>query len=124
MSEYVREQPWAKHYQHVWTERAGNVSLPHWLRVAAVAYGGHGPNGHCPLNPGDLAWALFHLDDGTGEVVPSSNTARAVEIAVRNGWLDQKSSARCLVVPAHAVSKENGNVNAPCPWHDRKRKKA
>lgn len=113
--------PWARHFQTVWQERAGDVNLPDWLRVAALAYGTHAENGHALQRPGNVALVLARVDPSTGEVTPQSrqNVYRAIQAAIRHQWLAEGSTARCLIVPAHAISKgTEGGRPAPCPQHD------
>lgn len=111
------EHPWAKHYQHAWAERSGDPNLPDWLRVAALAYGKHSANGHASFAPGDLALVLGTIDRETGELRPSRNVSRAIQTAVRYGWLATGSRTRCLVVPAFAVSGGLGSEYAKCQVH-------
>ena len=108
--------PWARHYQDVWQERAGDPRLPYWLRVAALAYGSHADNGHARFKRGEIAVVLAAVDSGTGVVRPYRNVRRAVTLAVEYGWLEAGSYWGCLIVPAHAVKK--GALTAaprPCP---------
>lgn len=112
-----REHPWAKHYQHVWLERALDDSLPDWLRVAALAYGKHSANGHANLGPGELARTLASVNRETGEIRPNQNVNRAIANAVRHGWLVGGSKSRCLVVPSHAVTGGLGNAYKACLVH-------
>ena len=111
------QNPWAKHRQHVWEERAGDPALPDWVRVAALAYGKHSANGHANFGPGQVALVLGVVDRATGELRPNQNVSRAIGTAIRYGWLAQGSKARCLVVPPHAVEGGLGNASAPCPFH-------
>lgn len=110
---------WSRHYQHAWLDRAGERSLPNWLRVACVAYGQHRANGHAMFRPGDLALILAHVDGDTGEVTPLDrrHLHRAIQKAVQYGWLANGSTARCLIVPAHAVTGGLGSATAECPQH-------
>jgi hypothetical protein len=115
---------WARHYQNVWGERAGDASYPMWLRVASAAYGSHRANGHAQYARGALALVLGHVDKTTGEIVPldRSNLRRAIQTAVEFGWLARQSTARCLVVPAHAIDGGlGGSPHQECPQHSRSR---
>jgi hypothetical protein len=38
--------PWAKHFQSAWENRAADANLPPWTRVASLAYARHEANGH------------------------------------------------------------------------------
>lgn len=105
--------PWARHYQSAWEERAARRNLPNWLRVAALAYGGHAANGHALFKPGDLAIALGE----PGRPMDKHNVQRAIKTAVDNGWLSGLSGSTCLVVPAHAVTGGMGRPNQTCPVH-------
>lgn len=113
------ENPWARHYQGVWSERSGDPSLPDWLRVAALAYGRHRANGHATFGAGRVALVLARVDTATGELTPSSNVSRAIAKAVEYGWLAQGSKTRCLIVPRHAVEGGVGHPFAACPVHDK-----
>lgn len=113
---------WARHYQHVWEERAGDPRLPLWLRVAALAYGRHDSNGHAPFKRGQVALILGRPPDDTGGPHPLDRREvwRAIDRAVMFEWLAEGSNARCLVVPAHAVKKGRlGEREKPCPIHNR-----
>ncbi|HVU73075.1 MAG TPA: hypothetical protein VHE83_08945 [Mycobacteriales bacterium] len=111
--------PWSRHYQSTWMERAGNRSLPDWLRVAAAAYGSHKANGHAMFGRGDLACLLARVNPETGEMacLDRRHVYRAIELAVEYGWLAPGSTARCLIVPGHAVSGGIGNPTDVCPQH-------
>ena len=122
MTRQPAEPTWARHYQDVWHERSGDRRLPKWLRVAALAYGSHENNGHARFKRGEVALILAVVDHETGEVVPLDRRAvfRVIQQAVAYGWLDEGSTARCLIVPAHAIKK--GRLDAhtePCPIHVR-----
>jgi hypothetical protein len=108
---------WTRHYQSVWEERAGDWRAPRWLRVACLAYGLHRANGHATLGAGMLALTLASPDPKTGEMVPDKNPGRAVELAVRYGWLAPGSNVRCLVVPAHAIVGPGGDPHLSCSHH-------
>lgn len=116
---------WARHYQSVWQERAANPDLPAWLRVVSLAYGSHKANGHAQFGAGDLAVALGSVDMETGELVemPRQNVHRTIQTAVRYGWLAEGSTARCLIVPAHAISGGMGSPSEECPLHSRRTRK-
>jgi hypothetical protein len=117
------ETAWARHYQDIWHERAGDKRLPKWLRVAALAYGSHENNGHARFKRGEVALVLATVNHDTGEVVPLDRRElfRVIHQAVEYEWLVDGSTARCLIVPAHAVKKGplKGPVK-PCPIHVRK----
>lgn len=113
---------WAKHYRGTYSERSGDPRLPRWLRVACIALANHRANGHARFlngsktGPGDLALILAEPDPVTGEVIPATRHAvhRAIDSAVRYGWLAPGSSPTCLIVPAHAASYGIGDPNEPC----------
>lgn len=114
------QQPtWARHFQNTWHERAGHPHLPAWLRVAALAYGSHRANGHATFGRGDVGLVLGRVDPSTGEVMPTTrqDVHRAVVKAVEYGWLAAGSTARCLIVPAHAISGGLGRPDDQCPQH-------
>lgn len=108
-----RQNPWSGHYQSVWHERAGDVRLPYWLRVAALAYGSHKANGHATFNPGDVALVL-----GTPEASMSRmNVKRAIDKAIEYGWLRAGSTSLCLMVPSYAITLGLGNPRSACRVH-------
>ena len=111
------ERPWARHYMEEWHSRAGDSRFPHWLRVAALAYGSHHDNGHAPFKRGQIALVLGSVDRTTGEVSPYGNVGRAIADAVAYGWLAPESYWGCLVVPAHAIKKGQHGRRTPCPVH-------
>lgn len=112
---------WSRHYQSVWLERAGDAELPDWLRVAALAYGSHRANGHALFKRGHVALILAAVDTRTGALTPRSRQSvhRAIRTAIRHGWLVEGSTARCLVVPGHAISGGLGSPVDDCPQHAR-----
>jgi hypothetical protein len=116
------QNPWAKHYQGVWHERAGDPRLPYWFRVTALAFGCHCQNGHARFDKGQIGMVLGRLDPDTGEFFPLDrhNVRRAIDKAVEFGLLAEGSSALCLVVPAHAISGGVcGSPAAVCPLEQR-----
>lgn len=117
-----RGNPFAMHFQLVWQERAGDRRLVLWLRVAALAYGMHRANGHACFGPGQIALSLTTVDPDTGEVYQPTRQQiyRAIGTAVDYGWLASTSSARCLVVPPHAVYGGLGHAWDDCKWHAEK----
>lgn len=119
----VKEAPWARHYQTEWQSRAGDRRLPHWLRVAALAYGSHQDNGHARFKRGEIALILGEIDKETGEVRPYANVGRAIRDAVSYGWLERDSFWGCLVVPAHAIKKGRHGHSPECPIHLKRRRK-
>lgn len=115
-------KPWTMHYMDVWQERAGNPSLPCWVRVVSLAYGGMERNGHCPLAPGDIEFTLSVVDKVTGTLTPAdpSNVNRAIRFAVEQGFLGEGSNRRCLVVPRYvAEGGVRGHEHASCTRHSR-----
>lgn len=116
----VVQNPWSRHYQAVWEERAADRGLPLWLRIAALAYGKHRANGHAAFGRGMVALTLGTppSDHGPAQPVDSANLRRALNTAVQRGWLASGSSTRCLVVPAHAITGGLGNPSELCPVHD------
>jgi hypothetical protein len=120
------KNPWARHYQRVWHDRAGDPRLPNWLRVAALAYGSHAANGHAVFKPGQISLVLGHVNSDTGEVRPldKGSVQRAIRTAVEYGWLRSGSGTRCLVVPGHAITGGLGNADDECPQHRKGRRSA
>ncbi|MCU1675618.1 MAG: hypothetical protein JWM93_376 [Frankiales bacterium] len=115
--------PWARHFQHVWHERAGDPRLPLWLRVSALAYGRHTANGHATFRAGDVRLVLGKVDtDGVIAQPSSKEVHRAIGTAMQYGYLGSESSVRCLVVPPHAIAGGLGDELSPCSEHDRRRR--
>lgn len=114
--------PWAKHFQLVWEERAGDARMPLWFRVVCLAYGKHRANGHASFDPGQVALVLSTVDPDTGELITPDrrHIHRAIRTAAEYGFITQASSTRCLVVPGHAVMGGLGRPQTPCRWHDRR----
>lgn len=106
---------WARHYQEAWHSRSGDPRLPHWLRVAALAYGSHGENGHARFKRGEVALILGRVEPLTGEIHPYANVRRAIGEAISYGWLDDGSYWGCLIVPAHAIRKGRLTSVKSCP---------
>lgn len=105
------------HYQAVWRERAAsraaNPAMPLWIRVASLAFGCHRRNGHAPFGTGDIAEIL-----GTpGDPLSKQSVTNAIRLAKNAGWIAQESTARCLVVPSHAVRGGLGHPSERCPIH-------
>lgn len=107
----------AIHFQDHWMEKAGNPKLPLWLRVAAYAYGTHAANGHASFNRGEVRDVLSKIDvKNRLPVQPDdANISRAIRTAVEYGWLDPRSTMRCLVVPAHQIEKRTKGQHKSCP---------
>lgn len=100
-----RENPWAKHRQSFWQEKAGSPNLPLWGRVYCLAYGVHRRNGHAPFKTGEIAFATRVVDVSTGEIKEATRQQinRAIATAVEYGFLHKDSCARCLVVPPWGI---------------------
>lgn len=115
-----RDNPWTRHRQSFWQEKAGSPSLPLWLRVTALAYGGHRRNGHAPFKVGEIALGTAVVDDSTSEIKQAGpqQISRAIRTAVEYKFLHRDSCARCLVVPPWGI--EGGMVGATdesCSYH-------
>ncbi|NYI78743.1 hypothetical protein [Nocardioides panzhihuensis] len=121
-----REKPWARHYQHIWHERAADSRFPLWARVAWLAYGSHRANGHANYKAGEIALVFSRVNTATGEVRPEDkhNIQRAIKAAIASGWLSEGSSSLCLVVPAHAVAGGMGHPGEVCKIHERRAKRS
>lgn len=115
--------PWVKHFQSAWENRAADARLPLWLRVASLAYARHEANGHANFHTGDLSWILGKSSaDGSDFTRRDRHTIRdAVATAVRYGFLDEESCSTCLVVPRGTTEGPIGNPHKPCPVHARKK---
>lgn len=102
---------WSAHRQDHWLELAGNPNFPDYLRIVFVAYGRHAANGHAKLDRGELAYFLVRKD-GT---LPERRIAwRAVQEAVKLGYLLEGSQQLCLVVSSHDVQGGRGDSTARC----------
>ena len=125
MSDYVREAPWAKHYQAEWENRAADHTLSLWLRLACIAYARHEANGHANFKRGQLTWILGKppMGDQPFQRVDRTIMHAAVKTAVKHGWLAEGSCTECLIVPGHAVKGGLGDPNKPCSVHERKRQR-
>ena len=64
--------------------------LPSWVRLGCLAWSLAGPDGHAPLQPGQLARALG---------LSPSATSNALTAARERGFIDESSTARCVVLP-------------------------
>lgn len=110
---------WAAHVQDEWLEDALSSRWPGPLRVAFVAFGRHGANGHAFLKQGELA-KLLPL--GTGDdglpIRPTRQTLnRWIKTAIEHGFLDDGSKVLCLIVPRHRAQGGRGDPDAPCQRH-------
>lgn len=114
--------PWAKHYQAVWENRAADTRLPLWLRASCLAYGCHEANGHANFGRGQLSWVLGTPPTADSPFRPAHRKRvwDAIALAVRHGWLAEGSCTECLIVPAHAIEFGIGNPHKPCAVHERK----
>jgi hypothetical protein len=118
--------PWTRHYQSAWENRAANHDLPMWARIISLAYGRHQANGHAVFQRGQLTWILGKPPKGD-EPFKRADRQRvyeAIATAVKFGWLAEGSCLECLVVPGHAIEGPQGNAKAPCPVHERKARTA
>jgi hypothetical protein len=117
--------PWARHYQIEWENRAADHTLPLWLRMTCLAYGRHEANGHAIFKRGDLSWILGKPphDDEPFKRVDKYTLREAIKRAVKHGWLEKGSCVECLIVPAHAIAGGLGDADKSCPVHERKRPK-
>jgi hypothetical protein len=111
------QNPFAMHRQVVWRERAAsraaNPSLDDWIRVAALAFGCHRGNGHATFQVGEIGEIL-----GTpGQPLTPQAVSNAIRRAKNAGWIAEESTARCLVVPPHAVEGGLGHPNERCKIH-------
>jgi hypothetical protein len=114
--------PYARHYQAAWDNRAANHHLPLWVRIVCLAYGRHKANGHAVFGRGDLTWILgTPPHDGKPFQRANRQAVRnAIAAAVKYGFLDDGSCTECLVVPGHAIQGPHGKADAPCPVHEKK----
>jgi hypothetical protein len=102
---------WSRHSLAFWESIAAEPCHAYYVRVAALAYGRHGPNGHAPQAWGALSLALSK--DG----VRYRHAGRAIEDAIKVGMLDPSSTTRCLVVPPNGIVQGDWNHWPNCPVH-------
>jgi hypothetical protein len=114
--------PWTRHYQIGWENRAANTATPLWARVVSLAYGRHEANGHANFPRGELSWILgTPPKDGQPFKRRHRDSVRdAIAVAVKYGWLADGSCSECLIVPSHEIEGPMGNASKPCPVHERK----
>jgi hypothetical protein len=114
--------PWTRHYQAAWENRAANHNLPLWARIFCLAYGRHHANGHAVFGRGELTWVLGTPPKGKEPFQRASRQAvhEAIATAVKHGFLAEGSCLLCLVVPGHAIQGPHGKADAPCPVHEKK----
>jgi hypothetical protein len=116
--------PWTRHYQATWENRAANHNLPLWARIMCLAYGRHKANGHAVFGRGELTWILGTppQDGKPFQRATPQAVHGAIIAAVKYSFLDEGSCSECLVVPGHAIQGPHGKADAPCPVHERKRR--
>jgi hypothetical protein len=114
--------PWTRHYQAAWENRAAAHHLPLWARVFSLAYGRHHANGHAVFGRGELMWILGTPphDGKPFQKATRQSVNAAIKAAAKYGFLDEGSCTECLVVPGHAIQGPQGRHDAPCPVHERK----
>ncbi|GAA4297633.1 hypothetical protein [Mycobacterium paraffinicum] len=112
--------PWTRHYQAAWENRAANHNLPMWARLVCYAYGRHEANGHAVFQRGQLTVLLGKPPEGDKPFrrAPRQTVHDAINTAVQHGWLAEGSCMECLVVPGHAIQGPQGQADAPCPVHE------
>lgn len=110
--------------QSTWRERALDFArpLPLWQRLAFLGYASHRRNGHATFTKGELVALLGGAAASANKGEPGERQIfRAMADAKEYGWLDDRSSLRCLIVPAESVSMGLGHVNDPCAYCEGKR---
>ena len=104
------------HQQIPWVEQAKNPTVALWLRVAFLAFGTHGKNGHAPFyNWKEIAEQTtpYGRDEASDRQV-----RRAIAEAITRGFLSAQSTHRCLVVLPHWISGgSHGRGDAGCIRH-------
>jgi len=114
-----RVNPFGRHRQGAWMERAANPKLPDWLRVAGLAFAKHRANGHANFSQGEIANRLGKRS-ADGRLIPASGptVSNAIKRAKDYGFIAETSHARCLVVPPHAVEGGLGSEYERCRFHE------
>ena len=102
---------WSAHAQDHWLDFAGNPNFPDYLRTVFVAYGRHAANGHAVLERGELAHFLVRRD---GTLPERRIVWRAVQEAMKLGYLGDGSQLLCLVVSSHDIQGGRGNATTRC----------
>lgn len=112
------QHPGSMHRQSTWRERAldWTVKLPLWLRLSYLAFAEHKRNGHATFRENEIRDELLKTDD--------RQLRRALANAKAYGYLDRKSSARCLIVNPTHVSMGLGSQDDPCGYCGKKRRPA
>ncbi len=102
-----RHHPAKFFYESTFLEWAHDTNNAWWQRISFLAYSRSRANGHASFARGEIAAML-----GTSR----QQVSKAITVAVRNGWLDNGSHTRCLVVPSHIIrgGANNGNESDPC----------
>lgn len=114
MTRYKRG--FAMHQQSPWTEQARNPKVDLWLRVAFLAFGTHGRNGHAPFyNAREIAERTTPL---RRPVPDDRQVRRAIADAIDRNFLTEQSGSKCLVVPSYWISGgSTGSEHAVCRRH-------
>ena len=97
--------------QDLHLEWAGNPNFPDYMRVVFVAYGRHAANGHAVLERGELAAYLVRK---TGVIPDRRQVWKAMDHAVRLGYLREGSRLGCLVVNSDHVQGGPGVPGVRC----------
>ena len=100
-------------------EQAVNHVHPAWTRLFFLAMCRTGTDGHAGFDSGELG-ILLGTNPSTGEVDPMDrqNVRRAIRRGIEQGVLAEQSGSRCLVLPAHLVSKGKGSGSrSTCTKH-------
>lgn len=104
-------RPWTAKPQEDWLEWAGNPNFPDYLRATFVAHGRQRANGHAPLDREELATYLVRKSG----VIPDRRTVyRAVDTAVKLGYLAPESRALCLVLDPSRSQFGVGDPDEKC----------
>jgi hypothetical protein len=111
-------------YQPAWETQGYNQDLPDWYRLYAFAIARSAPNLHAEFASGQLAMLMGKEVDGTFQPVRATRLSNIITHAVERNLLDEKSHARCLVLPGPLVwgCGLSGSA-APCNTCDGKRSK-
>lgn len=121
---FTKAHPGSYHRQSTWRERALEFHrpLPLWLRIAFMAYATHRTNGHATFAEGSLLKEFNAAAEAANKRPPGKRQLyRALTDAIEYGYLDRRSSLRCLIVPATSVCGGLGRVEDPCAYCDGRR---
>ena len=90
-----------------------DTKVPDWQRIAFWCWAEMRRDQHCPMAKGEIAVEVLGKPK-----MQSGKVSKAINEAIRRGWLAHGSNARCLVAP-YDVQFHAGNHHIPevCEFH-------